>query len=104
SYEDFDFWIRSARNFYYCYTPEILVKKRIVKDSMSQKQFRMFSPQLRSTFRVCEKIISLNRSCDEQNALAKRILYEMKVCLRLLNLPLAVEYWRLYFKNRGLRY
>jgi glycosyltransferase involved in cell wall biosynthesis len=104
SYEDFDFWIRSSRNFYYCYTPEVLVKKRIVRNSMSQIQFRVFSPQLRSTLVVCEKIMALNKNRGEQKALAKRILYEMGVCLRLLNLPLAFTYWRLYFKNRGLRY
>jgi glycosyltransferase involved in cell wall biosynthesis len=26
SYEDFDFWIRSSRAFFYCYSPEVFVK------------------------------------------------------------------------------
>lgn len=104
AYEDFDFWIRSSRNFHYCYTPEVLVKKRVVRHSMSQKQFLLFSPQLRSTFRVCEKIMVLNRNHEEQRALGKRILYEIKVCLRLLNFSLAAEYLGLYFKNSRLHY
>lgn len=104
AYEDFDFWIRSSRNFYYCYTPEVLVKKRVVNHSMSQKQFAFFSPQLRSTFRVCEKIMALNRSHAEQKALGQRILYEIMVCVRLLNFSLAREYLKLYIKNTQLRY
>jgi hypothetical protein len=103
SYEDFDFWIRSSRNFRYCYTPEALVKKRVVRNSMSHKQFTLFSAQQRSTYRVCEKIMSLNRTEDEQRVLAKRILYEMRVCLRLIDFPLLVKYMILYIKNARKR-
>lgn len=104
TYEDFDFWIRSSRNFFYCYTPEPLVRKRVVRNSMSHKQFRVFSPQLESTFTVCKKIMALNRSRDEQRALAKRILYEITVSLRLLHFPLMLKYVRLYLANRRLQY
>jgi glycosyltransferase involved in cell wall biosynthesis len=104
TYEDFDFWIRSSRTFLYCYTPQVLVKKRVVKNSMSQRQFSLRSPQLSSTFRVCEKIMALNRDRREQEALRERILYEIRVCLRLLNFPLAVKYMRLYVKNSRLKY
>lgn len=103
SYEDFDFWIRSSRNFRYCYTPEVLVKKRVVRNSMSHKQFTLFNPQQRSTYRVCEKIMALNRSADEKKALAKRILYEMRVCLRLLDFTLFVKYIILYIRNARRR-
>jgi len=104
AYEDFDFWIRSSRIFEYCYTPEVLVKKRIVKNSMSHKQFTLRSPQLKSTFRVCQKILDLNESKAEQKALGGRILYEIKICLRLLHFSLALDYVKLYFKNVSLRY
>jgi hypothetical protein len=104
SYEDFDFWIRSSRTFQYCYTPEVLVKKRVVRNSMSKKQFSLLSPQLDSTYRVCEKIMTLNRNRQEQKALAKRILYEIRVCARLLNFVLVSKYISLYFKNARLRY
>lgn len=99
AYEDFDFWIRSSRHFYYCYTPEVLVKKRVVRNSMSQRQFSIFSSQLESTFRVCEKIQMLNRTHEERRALAGRILYEMRVALRFLKFALALKYLRLYLNN-----
>lgn len=99
AYEDFDFWIRSSRTYRYAYTPEVLVKKRVVKGSMSHKQFSFHSPQLRSTYRVCEKILLLNRTADERRALARRIRYEISVCVRLFALGLAVKYVRLYVRN-----
>lgn len=104
AYEDFDFWIRSSRHFNYCYTPEVLVKKRVVKNSMSQKQFSLFSPQLKSTYRVCEKVMALNRNREEQRALGQRIMYEMRVCVRWLHFSLFWKYVRLYVKNRKMHY
>ena len=103
-YEDFDFWIRSSREFRYCYTPEVLVKKRVVRNSMSERQFVFWGRQLRSTFRVCEKVMALNRSVAEQRSLQKRILYEMGVCLRLLHLPLFMKYVALYISNKKQQY
>lgn len=104
AYEDFDFWIRSSRNYYYCYSPEVLVKKRVVKRSMSQKQFSFFSSQQKSTYRVCEKIMALNRTRAEQAALARRIRYEVRVCIRLLAFSLVKKYVRLYRRNNALQY
>lgn len=104
TYEDFDFWIRSSRRYYYCYTPEVLVRKRVVKDSMSRRQFSFRSPQLESTYRVCEKILSLNRTAEEQVALGSRIRYELSVCLRLLALRLGMRYVRLYLANARMKY
>ncbi len=104
AYEDFDFWIRSSRNYHYCYSPEVLVKKRIVKNSMSARQFTFLSPQLTSTFLVCEKIMILNRNREEQKSLGNRIRYEMGVCLRFLNFPLMLRYAGLYLRNRSRKY
>ena len=99
AYEDFDFLIRSSRNYKYNYNPKVSVEKRVVNDSMSKKQFSYFSPQLESTFLICEKILVLNRSSEEQRALSKRILYEMRVCLKLLHFPLLWRYVNLYLRN-----
>lgn len=104
AYEDFDFWIRSSRNCFYCYTPEVLVKKRIVKNSMSEEQFSLFSRQQESTYKVCQKIMKLNRTKAEQAALARRIRYEFRVCVRLLAFSRAIKYARLYMRNRALSY
>jgi glycosyltransferase involved in cell wall biosynthesis len=103
-YEDFDFWIRSSRKFFYCYTPEVLVKKRVVKNSMAERQFSLFSPQQYSTFRICEKILKLNRNREEQKALNSRVKYEIRVTLRLLMIGLAWKYVKLWRANSRLRY
>jgi glycosyltransferase involved in cell wall biosynthesis len=99
-YEDFDFWIRSSRTFLYCYTPEVLVKKRVVKHSLSAKQMQKRNPQLKSTFLVCKKILHLNRTVEENHALGQRILYEFSVCLRMFDLTTASRYIALWLRNK----
>jgi glycosyltransferase involved in cell wall biosynthesis len=103
-YEDFDFWIRSSRSFWYCYSPLVLVKKRVLKGSLSSLQFRTFSPQLYSTFEICKKIMLLNKTEAEQKALSNRILYEAKVALKVVNFQLAWKYVLLLYKNHSLKY
>lgn len=104
SYEDFDFWIRSSREFRYAYRPEVLVKKRVVPSAKSQKQFRLFSRESATTYTVCEKIMNLNRTRAEQEALSKRILYEMRLNIKLLNLDMVKKYFRLWNRNKELVY
>jgi glycosyltransferase involved in cell wall biosynthesis len=103
SYEDFDFWIRSSRRFSYCYTPEVLVKKRVVKNSLSEKQFRRSSPQLHTTYLVCKKIMALNQTKEEKRALNKRIYYELILSLRLRDFLLAAKYLLLLSRNISSR-
>ncbi len=100
AYEDFDFWIRSSRSFKYVYLPKALVKRRILGNSMRTHQFKKGSPQLLSTFKVCEKVRKLNKSKAENQALGKRIRYELWVCIRLLDLRLAVRYLKLWASIR----
>jgi len=104
AYEDFDLWIRGSRNFKFCYTPKVLVKKRIVKNSKSERQFKRNDAQRYSTFAVCCKILEMNRSRSEQKALQKRIRYEIKLCLKVADLKLAYCYFKLWARNRSLRY
>ncbi|HEX8060909.1 MAG TPA: hypothetical protein VF473_08235, partial [Cyclobacteriaceae bacterium] len=88
-------WIRSSRVFKYFYTPEVFIMKRIVSGSLSDNQFKKGSPQQWSTYRVCEKILSLNKSAEENNALRQRIRYELKHALLKLDFSLARKYLRL---------
>lgn len=104
SYEDFDFWIRSSRFFKYCYTKDVLIKKRMVKDAQSTGQFKVFSKHSISTYKVCEKILSLNKSRQEQLALARRIRYEIKLNLRLLNFQIVLCYLKLLRRNKSMIY
>jgi glycosyltransferase involved in cell wall biosynthesis len=95
AYEDFDFWIRSSRAFKYFYSREVLVKKRIVKGSMSDMQFRKGSPQQISTYKVCEKIRALNKTKEENNALRERLWYELRQAIVRTDFSLAKKYFRL---------
>ncbi|HYG03203.1 MAG TPA: glycosyltransferase [Chryseosolibacter sp.] len=104
AYEDFDFWIRSSRKFHYCYSPVVLVKKRVVFNSLSSKQFQKNSNQLRSTYHVCRKILALNKNKAEQQALTKRIIYEISVCARLFAFGLTLAYAKLLAANLMKRY
>ncbi|MCK6616615.1 MAG: glycosyltransferase [Cyclobacteriaceae bacterium] len=104
SFEDFDFWIRSSRQFSYAYSPKVLVKKRVVTSAQNRRQFRFFSRESATTYKVCEKIMKLNRSRAEQEALSKRVLYEMRLNTRLLNFGLVKKYFQLWNKNRELVY
>lgn len=100
TYEDFDFWIRSSRKFKYVYSPIVLVKKRITANAMANEQFNVFSKHSQSTFIVCEKILKLNKTQEENKALTGRIFYEIKLNLRLLNLKTVVNYFFLWLRNR----
>jgi glycosyltransferase involved in cell wall biosynthesis len=98
AYEDFDFLIRSSRKFKYFYTNEVMVCKRLVEGSMSKKQFQKGSPQLLSTFQICEKILSLNRTTDEDRALKTRVWYEIRQNLKRLDFGIAMKYYGLLKK------
>ncbi len=81
SYEDFDFWIRSSREYFYSYTDRILMQKQVIANSHSAKQYQRKNPHCLSTLKVCEKAFNLNRTPDENRALLKRINYELKWAL-----------------------
>jgi glycosyltransferase involved in cell wall biosynthesis len=98
AFEDFDFLVRAARDFHFCYTPKPLIKRRLVDQSMSQKQFRKGDPQRASTFRVCEKINKMNKTIEEVEAFKKRIRYESLLSVKLGDFRLAVKFFRLYFR------
>lgn len=104
TYEDFDFWIRSSRAFKYAYSSDILVKRRVTKGALGTKQFKFFSKHSASTFRVCEKILRLSNTKEEQRALRVRVLYEIKLNLRLLNLGVALKFIALLFRNNSKSY
>ena len=92
TYEDFDFWIRSSRNWKYAFTNEVLVQKRKVSGSLSEQQFRYKSKHQLTTLRVCQKIKELNRSNKEDSALRKRCIYEIKQCLKQGNIGLIPKF------------
>ena len=96
AYEDFDFWVRSARYFNYCYTDKVLVQRRRIKNSMSALQYGYRSKQMVSTYIVCCKIKLLNKTLEENKALKIRIYHELKQCLKYFNFSLIGKYFKLY--------
>lgn len=81
SYEDFDFWIRSSRDYHYCFTDKVLMQKQILTGSHSATQYQRKNPHCLSTAKVCEKALKLNKTPEENMALLKRISYELKWAL-----------------------
>jgi glycosyltransferase involved in cell wall biosynthesis len=78
AYEDFDFWVRSARHYKYAFLDECLTKVRKSGHSLSTGLYRPGDPQLHSTYLVCQKAVRLNKTPEEQRALVKRIKFEIR--------------------------
>lgn len=78
TYEDFDFWVRSSRDYEYAFQPEVLTKVRKLNSSLSSKLYQPGDQQLMSTYRVCLKAVELNRTKIEKDALIKRLRYEAR--------------------------
>ncbi|MGD1957908.1 MAG: glycosyltransferase family 2 protein [Fulvivirga sp.] len=95
TYEDFDFWVRSSRFYKYCYTDNILVKKRILKNSKSSNQFKLLNKHTYSTFLVIEKALNLIETTEEKQALLRRGRYELRKAIQHLNLGTAIRYFDL---------
>jgi glycosyltransferase involved in cell wall biosynthesis len=96
AYEDFDFWVRSSRNYKYAYLDEPLIRHRIFKGSLSTKFFLpKETAMLESTFKVCQKALWLNKAREENQALCRRLHYEMKQAFLMENFGLAKKYYEL---------
>ncbi len=100
TYEDFDFWIRSSRNWEYLFNKAPLVKKRDVRHSHGKSQSKIKNQHLLSTFRVCEKIYELNETDQEDRALMRRCNLEIRQCIKTLNFGLIHQYRKLKRKTQ----
>lgn len=78
AYEDFDFWVRSSREFKYAYLDEVLTKVRRTNHSMSSGWYERGDSQLHSTFLVCQKAVDLCKDDEDKNALLERVLHEFR--------------------------
>jgi glycosyltransferase involved in cell wall biosynthesis len=74
-YEDFDFWVRSSRNYQYYYLDEILTARREVSDSLSRK---LYARSGFSTLKVCRKALLLNNKEVENQALGWCVRYHLR--------------------------
>jgi len=92
SYEDFDFWVRSARRFKYIFSNDILVERTILRNSLSAQQLLKKNIHAISTAQVCEKILKINVKAEENTALLHRINYELKWALITENWEASQQY------------
>ena len=99
NYEDFDFWIRSGKITKYCYTDKVLVKKRVLKNSLSSGQYNRHSNMLNSTYQVCLKAEKLNESKSESEALCQRCKYEFRKALLSGNFKDAFNFSTILIRN-----
>lgn len=95
AYEDFDFWIRSSRIFKYAFINEPLTMVRKTTGSLSSKLYQPGDQQLYSTYVVCEKVYTLNRTKEEMSALAERVRYELKHAVLTKNIKEAQLFYDL---------
>ena len=101
AYEDFDFWIRSSRNWDYQFQPEVLTKVRKVSGSLSSKVYTRDDQQLHSSYLICEKIKELNKNRPEDQALMARLEYEIKHAVISANFQEAELFVNLYKRVGG---
>ncbi|MBD2704764.1 glycosyltransferase [Spirosoma sp. BT702] len=73
AYEDFDFWVRSARTYQYAYLDEVLTLKRRLPTSLSAQVSYTDNKLLESTLVVCQKAYGLCQTPDEFAALTSRL-------------------------------
>ncbi|WP_258103697.1 glycosyltransferase [Marinoscillum sp. MHG1-6] len=99
-YEDFDFWIRSSRNYKYIFNHAPLVKKRILKSGLGNEQTKWRNKHGETTLRVCNKILELNRTPEEFQALRTRGFYEIRNAIRHFNFHLVPKYLKLISESR----
>ncbi len=78
AYEDFDFWVRSSRNYHYAYQDMVLTKVRKLSSSLGHQTYKPGDPQLYSTYLVCKKAMKLLNGQKEQKALSIRLKYEAR--------------------------
>jgi len=95
SYEDFDLWVRAARNYKFCFLNRLVIKKRLHPRALSVNFYNRKNKLQESTFRVCEKILWLNKNKEEDKALTKRVKYEMRQAYFTGSTILVLKYIRL---------
>jgi glycosyltransferase involved in cell wall biosynthesis len=95
AYEDFDFWVRSARMYKYYYLDKPLTQRRIHAAQLSQQQYKPNDRQIFSTITVCRKAQKLLRTETEKAALLIRVRHEFIQAVFTDNLPAAKGFYEL---------
>lgn len=104
AYEDLDFWIRASRTYEFDFIDAVLIQKRIVNHSLSTHFFLKKDAKARkinqSTYLILKKAIKLNRTKKEDNAILKRIHFEMILAYKTDHNTLLLRYIIMEIKLR----
>ncbi len=93
SYEDFDFWVRTAKKYNYHFLNEITTQKRSVKNSLSTKFYQKNNNEhLSSTLLICKKAFLQNTEQEENKALAKTLEYYIRQSFYTQNFQLVTAF------------
>ena len=95
SYEDFDFWVRSARLYHYGYVDQVLTLKRQLPDSLSAQISLPGNQLLQSTLVVCQKAFDRCRTPAEFSALAQRVRTFIRKAFYAEQFGLALQFGQL---------
>ncbi len=87
AYEDYDFFVRAAREYKFYFLNKILTKRRRHSQSMSSGWYKPGDKQLQSTIKVCYKALHLNRSERDKQALIRRVEWETQQAFFTQNYP-----------------
>ena len=102
SYEDYDFWVRSSRNWKYIFLDENMTFYRKMTKLNSHSHSSTFkkknNPHLYSTFKVCQKAFYLCQNKEEYKSLSISILYHFKESVKHKNYKAAKEFFGLFGK------
>lgn len=104
AYEDFDFWVRSAKIYQYYFYDKILTQRRLHDRQLSRQRYKLTDKQLATTVKVCYKAYALNRTTAENRALAIRVQYELKHAYLSGNFSQTLLLLNLLEKLQGLRF
>lgn len=95
-YEDLDLWIRASRTYHFAYTDKVVVRKRVLENSLGNHFYKPFNKKAKklnhSTYQIINKAVHLNKTLAEDKSLLKRVHYEMDKCLKTCNLFLFLKY------------
>jgi glycosyltransferase involved in cell wall biosynthesis len=94
-YEDFDFWVRAARNWHFYFLDQVTTRKRKHPQAMSRQAYLPADPHLDSTVQTCRKALTLCRNEKERAALAVRLRWEMRQAVRWGNHTHALRFYDL---------
>ncbi|WP_147678942.1 glycosyltransferase family 2 protein [Algibacter pacificus] len=101
-YEDYDFWLRTARQYHILYVDNILVERLKLKTSLGNTNYLRFNKKAlkfkHATYSIVKKTFKMNLNKEEDQASMEKIRLELKENLKQFNILLSLKYFILWLK------